>query len=198
MWMTVRELSRYVCVVAVCSLTMGACVTPSIALAARHWSGARCTRAYRVWLRTHHGASKAQKNYELRLDASRGCHLVRPKPPALVPLTGVGTPEPTWRSEHQVDPNLPNGALSNQCPASSLGRPFKAINVVFTNGKVESISENFPPGISQALARATIAVLIPADAQLAFSAINIGKCAVEQLVSRSLGVEGANGGSFLS
>jgi hypothetical protein len=83
-------------------------------------------------------------------------------------------------------------------PGKFPGSPIEdEFNVVFTNGKVESISENFPPGTSQALARATIAVLIPADAQLAFSAINIGKCAVEQLVSRSLGVEGANGGSLV-
>ena len=108
--------------------------------------------------------------------------------PPLVPLTGIGATEGAWRARHRADVEFPGGGAYDPEPGAFPGSVTNdKYNVTFGRGRVDAYTVKFRPGGNQAAASALVKGELPADAKLVVSPKPLGKCAAEELESRSLG-----------
>ena len=161
----------------------------AVARAAR-WSHHRCDAEYAAYLTRHqHVATGTKQAEQERLNHAHGCRLEASLPgPPLVPLTGIGATEGAWRARHRADVEFPGGGAYDPEPGAFPGSVTNdKYNVTFGRGRVDAYTVKFRPGGNQAAASALVKGELPVDAKLVVSPKPLGKCAAEELESRSLG-----------
>ena len=121
-----------------------------------------------------------------------------PNPAPSPPSVGLGASQASWNTNHVADPQVPNGydPKPGRYPGSYFQDEF--LNVIFSNGKLQSYEQQLAPSTTQAQASATVRAFLPPDVAVIIPATNLGTCAQEILQSPALAAAAGSGSGGIS